>query len=201
MIDKLRIVASRTGIAVLVILLAAGTALAATSASLASARHDRSLPVQKTAESPEPSESPEASESPEPSENGDEDESAEASESPEAPESPEAQESPGASPSAANLDRIVARLAAAGITATSDELSALAAKVGVGGAVRVLNFAKASGKTPDEIVAMFEGGMGWGQIVRELKLEIGPGIGSIMGKGHAKSGDHAKGPKPGHGKP
>ena len=189
MTDLVRIVASRAGIAVLALLLAGGTALAATSASMAPARGDRSVPVQKTAESPEPSESPEASESPDPSE------SPEAEESPEAPESPEAAESPDASPSPANVDRIVARLAAAGITTTSADFSALAAKVGVGGAVRVLNFARTSGKTPDEIVAMFQGGMGWGQIVRELKLDIGPGIGSIMGKGHAKSGDHVKNPK------
>lgn len=177
MTDLVRIVASRAGIAVLALLLAGGTALAATSASMAPARGDRSVPVQKTAESPEPSESPEAEESPE------------------ASESPEAAESPDASPSPANVDRIVARLAAAGITTTSADFSALAAKVGVGGAVRVLNFAHTSGKTPDEIVAMFQGGMGWGQIVRELKLDIGPGIGSIMGKGHAKSGDHVKNPK------
>src|SRR5437870_5661777 len=40
--------------------------------------------------------------------------------------------------SAANLDRIVALLADAGITTTADELKALADQVGVGGAVRVL---------------------------------------------------------------
>jgi len=61
---------------------------------------------------------------------------------------------------------------------------ALAAKVGVGGAVRTLAFAKASGKTPDQIVAMFEDGKGWGEIDHELGLSIGPGIGWIMRSGH-----------------
>lgn len=184
MTDLVRTITSRAGIAVLVLLLAAGAALAAASASMTPGSRDRSLPVQKTAESPEPSESAEPSESPE------------AAESPEAKESPEAEESPDATPSPANIERIVARLAAAGITTIPADFAALAAKVGVGGAVRVLSFADASGKTPDEIVAMFQGGTGWGQIVRELKLDIGPGIGSIMGKGHAKAKEHGKSPKP-----
>jgi len=182
MTDLVRLVASRAGVAIVVLLLVGGGALAATSASVAPAGGGP-IPVQKTAESPEPSESPEASEG------------AEGAESPEAEESPEAQESPDASPSPANVERIVARLAAAGIVTTPADFAALATKVGVGGAVRVLAFANASGTTPDEIVAMFEGGMGWGQVVQELKLDIGPGIGSIMGKGHGASGDHVKNPK------
>ena len=95
-------------------------------------------------------------------------------------EAPDADEAP----SVANLARIVERLADARITTTADELSALAAKVGVGGAIRVLRFAEASGKTPAEIVALFGSGKGWGVIVRELKLDIGPGNGFVMGKGH-----------------
>jgi hypothetical protein len=61
----------------------------------------------------------------------------------------------------------------------------LAAKVGVGGAVRTLAFAQASGKTPAQIVAMKESGKGWGGIVHELGLSIGPGIGWIMSGGHS----------------
>lgn len=84
-------------------------------------------------------------------------------------------------PSPANLARIVEKLAAKGITTTADDLAALAAKVGLGGAVRVLVFADASGKTPAEILAAFDSGKGWGVIAKELGLH--PGIGSIMGNG------------------
>jgi hypothetical protein len=49
--------------------------------------------------------------------------------------------------------------------------------------VRVYAFAHASGKTPAEILAMFQGGMGWGEIDHQLNLSIGPGIGWIMGNG------------------
>jgi hypothetical protein len=85
-------------------------------------------------------------------------------------------------PSAANLARVVEKLAAKGITTTTDQLAALAAKVGLGGAVRVLVFADASGKTPAQILAAFDSGKGWGVIAKELGLH--PGIGSIMGNGN-----------------
>jgi len=107
----------------------------------------------------------------------------------EATEAPET-ESEGA-PSADELARIVDKLKAAGITATASDVSDLAAEVGVGGAVRVLAFANASGKTPAEILAMFQGGKGWGEIAHELNLSIGPGIGWIMGNGG--SGGHGNG--------
>ena len=121
-------------------------------------------------------------------------------ESPEAKESPDTDEDADGTPSAANLARIVERLHAAGITTDSGALAALAAKVGVGGAIRVLRFAAASGKTSAEILALFESGKGWGVIARELagdpKFTIGPGNGSVMGKGHgqntaAKAADRA----------
>jgi hypothetical protein len=102
-------------------------------------------------------------------------------------------ETPDSPPSAAEVTDIVGRLKAAGISTTDAAFAALAAKVGVGGAVRTLAFANASGKTPDQIVAMFQGGKGWGQIKHELKLSIGPGIGWIMGGGNGNG--HAKGPK------
>src|SRR5439155_1627058 len=79
---------------------------------------------------------------------------------------------------------ILDRLGAAGITSTTEEFNALAQKYGVGGAVRVLAFAHAAGKTPAQIAAIFDAGKGWGQIRRELGLSIGPGIGWIMGHGH-----------------
>jgi hypothetical protein len=118
----------------------------------------------------------------------------EASEKPDAPEKPEAPESAGA-PSSAELAKIVAALADHGITTTTDELASLASKVGVGGAVRVLLIAHAANKTPAEILAMFESGMGWGQIVHQLGLSINPGIGDIMGNGHG----HGQGNGHGHG--
>lgn len=149
--------------AVVAVLLLAGTALAIQSGLPASSRIG--LAAQGASESPDASEGPEASDAPEASE---------------APEAPEGSEGP---PSADEIARIINRLKAAGITATASELTDLAAKVGVGGAVRVFAFAHASGKTPAEIVAMFESGKGWGQIKKELNLSIGPGIGWIMGHG------------------
>jgi len=107
--------------------------------------------------------------------------------SPDASETPDKAEAPEAPPTDAEIADFVGRLKAAGITTTAAEFKALAAKVGVGGAVRALAFAKASGKTPDQIVAMKESGRGWGRIVHELGLSIGPGIGWIMSGGHSGS--------------
>ena len=69
---------------------------------------------------------------------------------------------------------------------------AMAAKVGVGGAVRVFAFANASGKSSTDILAMFQGGKGWGEIAHALGLH--PGIGSIMSGGHGKGQGHGVGP-------
>jgi len=73
------------------------------------------------------------------------------------------------------------------------EFKALAAKVGVGGAVRVLAFAfaKASGMSTTDLLAMFQGGKGWGEIAHTLGLH--PGIGWIMSGGHGKGQGHAAG--------
>jgi hypothetical protein len=173
-------VAARVAIAFLILLVAAGTVFAAASTvrddGLA-ARHAEATGTPEATETPKATETPEGTEK---------------------PEGTDAAETKGASetaPSDADLTRIVGRLAAAGIVATPDQLKTLATQVGLGGAVRVLAFADASGKTPDEIVAMFKGGMGWGPIARELKLTIGPGIGWIMGNGQAKH------EAAGHGKP
>ena len=168
--------AGRVAVALLLVLLAAGSVFAAASTRPAGPSASPAEPTE--ASSIEPSEAPEASEAPEPSE------APEASETPDAPEAPEADNDADASPSPANLARIVERLAAAGITTTPDELAALSEKVGLGGAIRVLRFAQASGRSPAEIVAMREAGKGWGVIARELKLTVNPGNGSVMGKGH-----------------
>ena len=153
-------VAGRIAVAVLLVMLAAGSVFAAAATLPATAGPALAEPAETA--SPKPEKSPDAAEAPA------------------ADEAPDADEAP----SVANLARIVERLADARITTTADELSALAAKVGVGGAIRVLRFAEASGKTPAEIVALFGSGKGWGVIVRELKLDIGPGNGFVMGKGH-----------------
>ena len=103
---------------------------------------------------------------------------------PGASQTPDQTEASDAAPTAAEITDIVAKLKAVGITTSEAEFKALAAKVGVGGAVRTMAFAHASGKTPAQILAMRDGGMGWGQIRKQLNLSITPGIGWIMGGGH-----------------
>jgi hypothetical protein len=169
--------AGRLAVAVLLVVLAAGSALAA-AATLPAAGQG---PVPARNAEPSDSPGPEASPGAKASRNAGEDE--DAAESPDVDPAEEA-DGADASPSPANLARIVERLAAAGITTTADDLAALAAKVGVGGAVRVLRFADASGKTTAEILALFESGKGWGVIARELDLDTTPGNGSVMGRGN-----------------
>jgi hypothetical protein len=106
---------------------------------------------------------------------------------------PEPQDDDEGAPSAEKLADVVLRLKAAGVPATSGQVQDLAGKVGLGGAVRVLAFAHASGKTPAQILALFAGGMGWGEIDHELHLSIGPGIGWIMGHGHGHGHGHGNG--------
>ena len=135
---------------------------------------------------------------------------ADASESPEAEASPQADapEASGAPLTDTHAQQILDLLKAAGIDTTditTADVQALAAKYGVGGAVRLEAWASASGKTVDDIAAMFDGGMGWGEIAKSLEqadssLHLSPGIGWIMGNGHGN-------PKPlpanaqGHGNP
>jgi hypothetical protein len=101
-------------------------------------------------------------------------------------------------PSPQLLDRLVGRLTDAGIDADADTISGLAARYGVGGAVRLIAWADASGHTTDEIAAMFDDGMGWGQIAHQLNasddtLHLSPGIGWLMGKGHQHDGGPGNG--------
>lgn len=99
----------------------------------------------------------------------------------------------GAAPSQQLLDRIVSSLEDAGISTDADTVAALAETYGVGGAVRLLAWADASGMSTDEIAAMVDSGMGWGQIARQLNdadssLSLHPGIGWVMGKGSNGNG-------------
>jgi hypothetical protein len=170
--------AGRLAVALLLVLLAAGTVLATGAARPATPAPALAEPTATASPKAETSAKPDTS----PGAAKDED----AQEAKDADEAKDAQEAKDAdeSPSPANLQRIVDRLAAADIDTSADALAALAAKVGVGGAVRVLLFAEASGKPPADIVAMFEAGKGWGVIARELKLDLNPGIGSVMGRGN-----------------
>lgn len=78
------------------------------------------------------------------------------------------------------------RLAEAGIDADAGVFDDLTMRYGIGGAVRLYAWADATGMTVDEIAAMRDGDgepVGWGRIAKDLGVH--PGIGSIMGRGHA----------------
>lgn len=97
-------------------------------------------------------------------------------------------------PSDEHLARLVDRLADAGIDTDAATLGELATDYGVGGAVRLVAWADATGMDVSELAAMFDSGMGWGAIARELmdgdaSLDLSPGIGWILGQGHG----HGKG--------
>jgi hypothetical protein len=92
--------------------------------------------------------------------------------------------------------KLVDLLKAQEIDVTADQLKTLAAKYGVGGAVRLVSWAKLSGKTVDELAAMFDAGQGWGSIRKDLEaaddaLSLSPGIGWIMGHGHGNQNANA----------
>jgi hypothetical protein len=161
----------RAAVAVLLVLLAAGTVLAA--AATRPATPPPALAEPSASASPATPASPKPDTSPKP------EKSAKPTTAPAVEQAED--DDAGAGPSAANLARIVERLAAVGITTTADDLAALAAKVGVGGAVRVLWLAKQSGQAPSELLAKFESGTGWGVIAKDLGLH--PGLGSVMGNG------------------
>jgi hypothetical protein len=91
----------------------------------------------------------------------------------------------------AEAARFVDRLNAAGIPTTAAAFKALAAKYGAGGAVRLMAWSKATGKSVADIAKMRDGGMGWGQLAHELHQS--PGIGTIMSGGGA---DHAPSASP-----
>jgi hypothetical protein len=104
-----------------------------------------------------------------------------------------------------NAERVVERLGAAGIPTDTEELDALADAQGLGGAVRILAWAESAGIDPSEILAMRDGGMGWGEIRQALEAEhpggdFHPGIGWIMrGHGIGPGGGSGNGPGGGNG--
>jgi hypothetical protein len=100
-----------------------------------------------------------------------------------------------APPTADELAHAADRLAANGIDADVATLTDLAARYGLGGAVRLVAWSNETGLTVDELAAMHDEGQGWGQIARELGVH--PGIGSIMGNG----GGHGRDNAPGQNKP
>jgi hypothetical protein len=102
---------------------------------------------------------------------------------------------PEAPPSAEDVTHAVDRLAAAGIDATSERLQALAADYGLGGAIRLMAWADATGKSLANLQAMRDGGAGWGQIAHDLG--VSPGLGSIMGQGAEAASEHGPENAPG----
>ena len=158
------------------LLIVAGTAFAAKSSL------DRHSGPLAASNQPSESEKAEASESEQPE-----------SEAPESPNTPDTKDSDsGEQLTDAHAADLVDLLKSAGITATAAELKTLAAKYGVGGAVRLEAWAKASGKTVAQLSALRDGGMGWGAIAHQLEqanssLNLSPGIGWIMGHGHGHS--------------
>ena len=112
--------------------------------------------------------------------------------SPKVPGDAAASEAPETPPTADELARAVDRLKAHDITATSAQLSALAGKYGLGGAIRLMAWSKSTGKTVAELTAMRDAGKGWGEIGHELG--VSPGIGWIMGNGHAGASGKASAP-------
>ena len=89
-------------------------------------------------------------------------------------------------PTADELAHAAARLDANEIPFTDGQLSDLANRYGLGGAVRVLAWSEAAEMDVEDITDMRDGtdaepGMGWGKIAKAL--DVHPGIGSIMGGG------------------
>jgi hypothetical protein len=94
-----------------------------------------------------------------------------------------------APPSAEDIAHAADRLEAKNIPFDEAVLNDLAARYGVGGAVRVLAWAEAKQIDVSVITAKRDGtetetGMGWGRIARDLGVH--PGLGSIMGGGHGR---------------
>ncbi|HEX5579224.1 MAG TPA: hypothetical protein VFY43_06130 [Candidatus Limnocylindria bacterium] len=104
---------------------------------------------------------------------------------------------PEAPPSAEDLAHAVDRLQMAGIDA--GQLESLAAEYGLGGAVRLLAWAEATGMSVDQLRDLRDDGAGWGQMARDLG--VSPGIGSIMGQGANAAAEHGPANAPGQQKP
>ena len=105
------------------------------------------------------------------------------------------EEQPDAPVSADELARAVDKLAEQEIDATADQLSELAATYGLGGAVRLLAWADATGMSLGELKDLRDGA-GWGSLARDL--DVGPGIGWIMGNGGGHGREDAPGQQQAH---
>jgi hypothetical protein len=110
-----------------------------------------------------------------------------------------ASQEPDAPPTADDLAHAVDRLAAAGIDSSANQLRQLAADYGLGGAVRLLAWADATGKSVAELRALRDSGAGWGQLAHDLG--VSPGIGSVMGQGSDEAAEHGPQNAPGQQKP
>jgi hypothetical protein len=100
------------------------------------------------------------------------------------------EEQPDAPLSADELARVVDKLAEQGIDADADQLGELAATYGLGGAVRLLAWADATGMSLAELRELRDGA-GWGTLGHDL--DVGPGIGWIMGNGGGHGRENAPG--------
>jgi hypothetical protein len=104
-------------------------------------------------------------------------------------------------PDASAVAHAAGRLTEHGIAVDEAQLTDLAGRYGVGGAVRLIAWADETGKSVDELAAMRDGdgspgsGMGWGQIAHQLG--VSPGIGAVMGGGGGAGHDSAPGQKGG----
>jgi hypothetical protein len=105
-----------------------------------------------------------------------------------------------APPSAEDIAHAKSRLEAKGIPFEEAALNDLAARYGIGGAVRVLAWAAADADDEWTVATITEkrdtGGtegtvMGWGRIAKDLGMH--PGIGSIMGNGGGNGRANAPG--------
>ena len=100
-------------------------------------------------------------------------------------------------PDASAVAHAADRLTQSGISVDEAQLTDLAGRYGIGGAVRLVAWADATGRSVDELAAMRDGdgspgsGMGWGQIAHELS--VSPGIGSVMGGGNGGGRESAPG--------
>jgi hypothetical protein len=108
-------------------------------------------------------------------------------------ESEEADEADGAPASPELVARMLQRLTDAGMDTDASTLATLIDTYGVGGAVRLLAWSDASGSAVADLQQLRDGGMGWGQIARQLNadssLQLSPGIGWVMSGGHGKGHD------------
>jgi hypothetical protein len=116
-----------------------------------------------------------------------------ATRAPQAPDQPTqlAQDGDDAPPTAEDLAHAAERLAANRLEVSDELLAELAAAYGLGGAVRVVAWSGADQALMADIREKRDGGMGWGQIAKDL--DVHPGIGSIMGQGGGHGRENAPG--------